>query len=128
MRLSRLLLTVFAGVALILAAIGIYGVMSYLMGQRKREMGIRLALGSTPVGVRSMVIRRRILLGTFGLGIGLLAALVVGRLLAHTLRRVSGSDPVSFGATFVVLPSVIFAASAIPAWRASRIDPAITLR
>ena len=128
LRLSRVLLMVFAGVALTLAAIGIYGVMSYLVGQRKREMGIRLALGSSPAGVRAMVIRRGIVLGAIGLGIGLCTAIGLGRFLEHTLRGISGADFVSFAGALAVLLAVTFAASAIPAWRASRIDPAIALR
>ena len=128
LRLSRVLLMVFAGVALILAAIGIYGVMSYLVGQRRREMRIRLALGSTPAGVRATVLKRGILLGGIGLGIGLCAALGLGRFLEHSLRGISGADPISFAGALGVLLAVTFVASAIPAWRASRIDPAIALR
>jgi putative ABC transport system permease protein len=128
LRLSRVLLIVFAVVALILAAIGIYGVMSYLVGQRTREMGIRLALGATPSGVRTMVVRRGILLGVFGLAIGLFAAFALGRVLEHSLHGISGADPFSYATAVGVLLAVTFVASAVPAWRASRIDPAIALR
>jgi predicted permease len=128
LRLSRVLLILFALVALVLAAIGIYGVMSYLVGQRTREMGIRLALGATPAGVRTMVVKRGVLLGAVGLGLGSLVAIALGRVLQHSLRGVSDFDPLSFGAALGVLIAVTFAASAVPAWRASRIDPAIALR
>ena len=128
LRLSRVLLILFALVALVLAAIGIYGVMSYLVGQRAREMGIRLALGATPAGVRRMVVQRGIALGATGLGLGALAGVVLGRVLQHGVRGVSGSDPTSYAAAIAVLLGVSFAASTAPAWRASRIDPAIVLR
>jgi putative ABC transport system permease protein len=128
LRLSRLLLMVFGAVALVLAAVGIYGVMSYLVGQRSREIGIRLALGATPSGVRALVLKRGALLGAAGLAFGLVAALALGRTLEGTLQGVSGVDPLSSVAAALVLFAATMAASAVPAWRASRVDPAVTLQ
>jgi putative ABC transport system permease protein len=128
LRISRLLLMLFGFVALVLSAIGIYGVMSYLVGQRTREMGIRLALGATPSNVRMMIVSRGAVLGSIGLAIGLAGALLLGRVLAHMVRGISSADPLSFAGSVVVLFAVTTVACAAPAWRASRIDPAITLR
>ena len=128
LRLSRLLMVLFGVVALLLSATGIYSVMSYLVGQRTREMGIRLALGATPGGVRALVMRRAVLLSSIGMGIGVAGSLLLDRLLTHELRGVSGADPLSLGASLGVLFLVTAGASTVPAWRASRTDPAITLR
>ena len=91
-------------------------------------MGIRLALGATPADVRSLIVKRGVLLGGIGLGIGLFGSILLGRLLAHTVRGISAADPLSFVIAPCVLLAVTVIACAIPAWRASRIDPAITLR
>jgi predicted permease len=128
LRLSRLLLVAFGVVALALATIGIYGVMSYLVGQRTREMGIRLALGATPRGVRGLVLRKGALLGAAGLALGLILAVALGRVLAGMLHGIASVDPLSLGASTSVLFGAVLAASALPAWRASRLDPAVTLR
>jgi putative ABC transport system permease protein len=127
LRLSRLLLVAFGVVALALAAVGIYGVMSYLVGQRTREMGIRLALGATPGDVRAMVLRRGAWLGAAGLTLGLVLAGVLGRILAGVLNGIGSVDPVSLGASTALLFGAVLAASALPAWRASRVDPVVTL-
>jgi putative ABC transport system permease protein len=128
LRLTRLLLIVFGVVALALAAVGIYGVMSYLVGQRTREMGIRLALGATPGELRTMVVRQGARLGAAGLALGLVLAAVLGRILAGMLHGVSGIDPLSLGASTSILFGAVLAASALPALRASRVDPVVTLR
>jgi putative ABC transport system permease protein len=128
LRISRVLLILFGLVALTLAAIGIYGVMSYLVGQRTREMGIRLALGASPSSVQGLIVRRGILLSAIGLAVGLAGAILLGRILQGVVRGVSGTDPLSLAGALLVLFAVTVAASAVPAWRASRIDPAITLR
>jgi predicted permease len=128
LRLSRLLIVLFGVVALLLSAIGIYSVMSYLVGQRTREMGIRLALGATPGGVRALVMSRAVLLVSIGMVIGVGGSLLLGGLLARGLRGVYGADPLSFGASLGVLFLVTASACTVPAWRASRTDPAITLR
>jgi len=91
-------------------------------------MSIRLALGATPTGVCRMVVQRGMALSGIGLGLGALAGVVLGRVLQHSVRGVSGSDAASYAAAIAVLLGVSFAASAAPAWRASRIDPAIVLR
>ena len=128
LRLSRTLLVLFAVVALVLAGIGIYGVMSYVTAQRTREMSIRLALGATPAAIRTLVIRRAALLGIAGIGIGGAGALSLQMVLQHWVPGISGVDPMSAGLSPVILFGVIIAATALPSWRVSRIDPAITLR
>jgi putative ABC transport system permease protein len=128
LRLSRLLLVLFGVVALVLAAIGIYGVMSYIVHQRTREMAVRLALGATPFQVRSLVAGSGMGLGAAGLIIGLLGAFSMGRGLRSTLRAVEGMDPLSVSISLSLLIVVILLACAIPAWRASRIDPLEALR
>lgn len=128
LRVSRMLLLLFAGVALGLAAIGIYGVMSYLAGQRRREMGIRLALGASPASVRQLIIRRGALLAGLGMAGGLAMALAAGQALQSSVRGVTSHDPLTFAVTLVVIAVVAFAASAVPAWRASRVDPVVALR
>jgi ABC-type antimicrobial peptide transport system permease subunit len=101
--------------------------MSYLVGQRTREMGIRLALGATPGDVRAMVLRRGAWLGAAGLTLGLVLAGVLGRILAGVLNGIGSVDPVSLGASTALLFGAVLAASALPAWRASRVDPVVTL-
>jgi ABC-type antimicrobial peptide transport system permease subunit len=128
LRVSRLLLVVFGLVALALATVGIYGVMSCLVGQRTREMGIRLALGATPGDVRGLVLRRGAGLGAAGLALGLALAGALGRILAGMLHGISSIDPLSLSASTSILFGAVLAASALPAWRASRVDPAMTLR
>jgi len=91
-------------------------------------MGIRLALGATPAEVRRIVIRRGLILGGVGLTIGLGGALALARVLEAVVRGVKGGDAASFAASCAILLSVTLAACALPAWRASRIDPASTLR
>jgi predicted permease len=128
LRVSRTLMILFGAVALMLAAIGIYGVMSYLVGQRTREMGIRLALGARATSVQGMIVRRGVMLTSAGLAAGLLGAFILGRILETVLRGIPGADPLSFSGAVVTLLAVSVAASAVPAWRASHIDPAVTLR
>jgi len=127
-RLSRMLLTVFGAVALILSAIGIYGVISFLVGHRRREIGIRLALGATPAAVRRLIVQLGALVGSMGAAVGLLAVLAPARIIEHRLSRVTAVDPVIFFGSMVVLITVSVLACIAPAWRASRLDPAITLR
>lgn len=127
-RISRTLMMLFGTVALVLAAIGIYGVMSFMVGQRTREVGIRLALGATPSDVQTMIGRRGAMLTITGMAIGLTGATVLGRLMENAIHGISAFDPVSWSAASFALAAVGALASAIPAWRASRIDPAISLR
>jgi hypothetical protein len=128
LRISRTLLIVFGIVALSLAAIGAYGVTSYLVDQRQHEIGIRLALGASPGNVQAMVLRRGLLLGGIGLAVGLAGAFVLGRILEGLLHGVDGTDLTSLLWTAVILLLTTLAANAIPALRASRVDPIRVLR
>jgi ABC-type antimicrobial peptide transport system permease subunit len=121
-------LFIFAAVALVLAAIGIYGVMAYLVGQRTRELGIRLALGATPAEVQSLVVRRGALVGATGLALGLAGALMLGIVARATFTVIPVMEPVAYVLAILALSGVVIVASWIPALRASRIDPASTLR
>jgi hypothetical protein len=128
LRISRMLLILFGLVALALAATGIYSVMSYLVGQRKREMGIRLALGASPASVQAIVVKRGLLLGGIGVCVGLTGAVALGQLLERLLAGVNGEDVVSLGIAILLLFLMTLVASGVPAWRASRVDPVTTLR
>jgi putative ABC transport system permease protein len=127
-RFTLLLLSVFAATALALAAVGIYGVISYSVTQRTSEIGIRMALGAGRESVLRLVVGDGMVLTGIGIAIGLVGALAASRLLGSLLFGVSASDPFVFGLTAVVLAAVAFCAAAIPALRAARIDPGISLR
>jgi putative ABC transport system permease protein len=127
-RFSAVLLAVFAGIALVLAAVGIYGVMSYLVTQRTREIGIRIAMGATPREVLSMVVRRGAVLALSGIAAGTAAALAATRVLATLLYGVKPGDPATYAAMAALLAVVALIASYVPARRASAIDPSSALR
>jgi putative ABC transport system permease protein len=127
-RFYMLLLGAFAVAALLLAAIGIFGVMSYAVTQQTREFGIRIALGADGRAIVRMVLARAMLLITLGLGLGVAGALVVGRALSTLLFDVSPRDPVTLLAVVGLLASVAFLASYLPARRATRVDPIVALR
>ncbi len=121
-------MTVFAGLALLLAAVGIYGVVSYAVGQQMREFGIRRALGATPADVRRLVMRRGGSLVAAGIAIGLAGALGLARLLHALLFGVTAGDPPTYAAVAAILLTVGGVACYLPARRAMRADPAATLR
>lgn len=127
-RFTTLLVGLFAGVALLLGAVGIYGVMSYVVGQRLQEMGLRLALGATPAQVLAMVLRRGTALAAGGVVVGVGGALLVSRSLGSLLYGVSPFDPVTFALVPLVFLLVAGVASLVPARRATRADPASALR
>jgi putative ABC transport system permease protein len=122
------LLVIFAGVALALAAIGVYGLMAYSVQQRTPEIGLRMALGASPAQVRKMVVLQGMLLALIGVVIGVAAALGLARLMASLLFGVKPWDPAAIIIVAVVLSAVTFLATYLPARRASRVDPMIALR
>ena len=127
-RMGAWLLGIFALLALLLASIGLYGVMTYSVSQRVRELGIRLALGARQEDVRNMVVRQGVLLALGGVVLGLAVAYGLARLIANLLFGVPPTDPVTFTVIPVVLLVVAVLATYIPAWRASRLDPVEVLR
>jgi putative ABC transport system permease protein len=126
--MQTMLLGVFAGVALLLAAIGIYGVISYSVTQRIHELGIRAALGASRGGLLALVIRRGMAQAMGGLALGLAGSLAVTRLLSSLLFGVSPRDPGTLIAAAAILTVVAFMASYIPARRAANVDPLVALR
>ena len=127
-RFYSMLLAIFAAVALALAGIGVFGVMSYTVAQRTREIGIRMALGADPGGVLRLIVGRALLLAGVGLGAGALAALALTRVLRSQLFGVGTSDPVTFVGVMAVLGGVALLASWLPARTATRVDPLVALR
>jgi predicted permease len=127
-RISALLLGIFGAVGLTLAAIGLYGVMSYSVRCRTREIGIRMALGAKPRKVLRMILRQGLTLTAIGLAIGLSIALVVGRFAASVLYGTSGSDLLTFVVVSAVLLVTAAVAILIPAMRAARVEPTVALR
>ena len=127
-RFSMLLLAIFAGIALVLAAVGIYGVMSYSVAQQTREIGIRMALGAQRSDVLKMTVKQALRLVGLGLVIGLFAAFILTRVMATLLFGISATDPLTFISISLVLLAVAVLASYIPALRATKVDPMIALR
>lgn len=127
-RMGAALLTLFGGLALILAAVGVYGVLSYSVSQQTQEIGIRLALGARPATVLWLFIRQGMQLTAIGLAIGLMGALAAMKVLESLLLGVSTHDPATFGGVTLVLAVAAALACYIPARRATRVDPVISLR
>jgi putative ABC transport system permease protein len=127
-RFSMLLLGIFATLALMLAAVGIYGVMSYSVAQRTQEIGIRMALGARRTDVLQMTIKQGLKLVSIGMILGLVAAFLVTRILTSQLFGVSATDPITFTGISLVLLAVAILASYLPALRATRVDPITALR
>jgi ABC-type antimicrobial peptide transport system permease subunit len=127
-RLNAALLGTFAGVALLIAAIGVYGVLAYSVNQRTREIGLRMALGAQQAGVLRWIVGQGMLVAAAGIGIGLAGAFALSRLLASLLFGIQPRDPLTFTSVAVVLTAVAFAACLVPAIRASRVDPIVALR
>lgn len=127
-RFAMILLTVFAALALVLSSIGIYGVISYVVGQRTHEIGIRMALGAQRSGVLKIVLGQAASLAVIGVCIGLAAAAGLTRLMSKILYGVSAMDPLTFALVAVVLTLVALTACYIPARRAMKVDPMVALR
>jgi len=127
-RFNTTLLTVFAALALVLAAVGIYGVMAYAVSERTREMGLRMALGATGNSVRRLVLRNALALTAGGVALGVVASLALGRFIAGALYGVKPTDPLTLTVVSLLLVVVALAASYVPALRASRLDPQVALR
>jgi ABC-type antimicrobial peptide transport system permease subunit len=127
-RFSAMLLGAFAVVALLLSSIGIYGVISYLVGQQTREIGIRIALGAQRQDILYVILGRGAKTALLGVAIGIAAALGLTRLMARMLYGVTATDPLTFGGVAVLLFAVALAACYIPAHRAMRVDPMVALR
>lgn len=117
-----------AAVAILLAALGLYGVLSYMVAQRTRELGLRLALGAEPAAVQRMVMRQVGWMTGIGVPVGIVAALLIGNLAASLLFGLEPTDPFAIGAAVLLLGAAVFGASYWPARRASRVDPVIALR
>jgi predicted permease len=127
-RFSMILFTVFAGLALVLSSVGIYGVVSYIAGQRTQEIGVRVALGAQRGDILRMVLGDGAKMAGLGVVIGLLAAFGLSRLIGKLLFGVSATDPFTFVAVSSLLALVALAACYIPARRATRVDPTVVLR
>jgi ABC-type antimicrobial peptide transport system permease subunit len=127
-RIAALLLGLFGAVGLTLAAVGLFGVLSYSVRLRTHEIGVRMALGAKPHAILSMILRQGMLLTAAGLAIGLVIALILGRLAASILYGTGGSDPLTFALVSAVLLGTAAIAIVIPAVRASRVEPTTALR
>jgi ABC-type antimicrobial peptide transport system permease subunit len=127
-RLAATLIAIFGAMALFLAAIGLYAVMSYSVSQSTRELGLRMALGANARDLLRLVVSHGLQLTAAGIVIGGIAALILTRLMGNLLYKVSPHDPLAFGSALAVITIASLAACLLPAWRATRIDPVQALR
>lgn len=127
-RFTMLLLAAFAGLALLLATVGIYSVISYSVSRRTHEIGIRVSLGASRADVLRLVLRQGMMLAALGLVIGIIGALALSRLMSAVVYGITASDPLTFLAVSLLLACVALLACYIPARRAMRVDPAVALR
>jgi putative ABC transport system permease protein len=127
-RFRTTLLSAFALSALVLAIVGVYGVISYTVAQRRREMGVRSALGATPADLVSLVLRQGLTLAVAGVAAGLVGALALSGLVSGLLYGVAATDPATLAVAAVALVTVAALACAVPAWRTMRLDPLAALR
>jgi putative ABC transport system permease protein len=127
-RFYVILLSVFAALALVLAAVGVYGVMSYSVTLRTRDIGIRMALGARPSDIFRHILGQALLLALIGLGIGIVLAITSTRVMSSLLYGINATDPLTLVSTSLVLLAVALLASYVPARRATKVDPMVALR
>jgi predicted permease len=127
-RFTTVLLGSFAALAVVLAGFGLFSVMAYSVAQRRREIGIRMALGAQPREVRAMIVRQAVAMGTSGMVAGILGSLAATRVLRALLYGVTPNDPLTFAGVCVMLVTTMLAAAYVPARRATRVDPLTALR
>jgi putative ABC transport system permease protein len=127
-RFATAMLGAFAAFALLLAAVGVYGVISYLVTQSTHDIGLRLALGAQPGDILGLVVRQGMALAVVGIAAGLIGSVALTRLMSSLLFGVSATDALTFGAVAVILAAVVCAATVIPARRATGVDPMVALR
>ncbi len=128
LRFAMTLTSIFGLLALLLATVGIYGVLAYRVRQRRPELGMRLTFGALPSDIFVLVVRQGMVLVGIGLGVGLAAALIMSRALSSLLVGVNATDPLTYAGIILMFGMVALAACALPAWRATRVDPAVSLR
>ena len=127
-RTGARMFTIFGGIALLMAMVGLYGVRAYTVARRTREIGIRMALGADANGTLRMILREGLIVTSMGAGIGLLLSIVVGKLLSSLLYKVSGADPLVFTGSAILLSAISLVACYLPARNAARVEPMVALR